>query len=502
MGRIACGYIARFELAVRARREPGLWQRPVVIADIAAKRARILAATGPAEQHGVRVGLPVAEALALNPQLELIAPDPALVHAAEREIRSALGKLSPAIDTDGLGAFFVSAEGLQQIHADEMVLARRLRAAFQELGYDARIGVADRSLAAWVAARRSSGITRVEPGQDTQSLADVRVEALGLPPPVLERFDLLGIRTVGQLAALPPGTLSARLPEGARIERFCRGEEQIAWPTQTQIPVVPEEVALDLDTPAEDLEPILFLFKSLLDQLLARVAQSRRALAELLIVVRHDDRSLTEHRLVPATPTLEGRIVLDLLRLWLSAQPFTSAVAGLRLVAARVDMADAQQLGLFERQQELADDALRRAAARLTAAFGPMAVTRPVLADTYRPEARLRWVPFTSPREKNDRVSTPPRPRPTGTIPIALRLFSPPQEVTQWDDRHLRVSGGSPIRIVRVEGPHRLSGEWWEAPFDRSYYWVTGSGGERLWLYRDELAAEGGKRIFVQALAD
>ena len=201
MGRIACGYIARFELAVRARREPELWQRPVAVGDIAAKRGRILAATAPAERRGVRAGLPLTEALALCPQLELIAPDPAGVNAAGQEIRSALGKLSPAIDSDGLGAFFVTAEGLEQIHADEMVLARRLRAAFQDLGYDARIGMADRSLAAWVAARRSTGITRVEPGQDTQALADVRVGTLGLPPPVLERFDLLGIRTV---ASSPP----------------------------------------------------------------------------------------------------------------------------------------------------------------------------------------------------------------------------------------------------------------------------------------------------------
>ena len=225
-------------------------------------------------------------------------------------------------------------------------------------------------------------------------------------------------------------------------------------------------------------------------------------------MVRHDDRSETEHHLVPASPTLDGRTVMDLLRLWLSAQPFRSAVAGIRLAAARVDVADAQQLGLFERQQELAGDALRRAAARLTAAFGPMAVTRPVLADTYRPEARLRWVPFLAAREKSPARSSAPAPKRSAIAPapIALRLFSPPEPVAQWDERYLRLSGGTAggtaIRIVGVEGPHRLSGEWWDAPFDRSYFWLTGAGGERLWLFRDELGGEGAKQIFLQAVAD
>jgi protein ImuB len=500
MGRIACGFIARFELAIRARRDAQVWQRPVAIADLAVRGARVLSATEPAERRGVRPGLRLTEALALLPSLEVIPPDKQVLDAAEQEIRGALGKLSPALDSDGLGAFFVTADGLQQIHGDELILARRLRAAFQALGFDGRIGVADRSLAAWVAARRSAAITRVPPGQDAQALAGVKVEELGLPPPVLERFELLGIRTVGQLAVLPPGSLASRLPEGARIERFCRGEAQIAWPTQAQIPVVPDELSLDLDTPTEDLEPILFLFKSLLDRLLGRIAQSHRALAELLIVVRHDDRSQTEHRLVPATPTLDGRVVMDLLRLWLSSGPFTSAVAAIRLVASRVDVAGAQQLGLFQRQQEIADDALRRAVARLTAAFGPMAVTRPVLADTWRPEARLRWVPFAS---KEQAPTAPPAPpSKSSLVPIALRMFSPPEPVAHWDHRQLKLAGGMSIRVVKVEGPHRLSGEWWDAPFDRSYFWLTGAGGERLWLFRDELAAPEAKRVYLHAVAD
>lgn len=502
MSRIACAYIARFELAVRARQEPELWARAVAIVDLAVKGSRLQTVTEVAEHHGVHAGQPLTQALALHPALEILAPDPEQVGHADQAIHEALGKLSYAIDADGFGAFFVRADRLEQIHENETVLARRLRAAFRALGYDARIGVADGSLAAWVAARRSTAITCVAPGDDALALADVRVDELGLPPPVLERFDLLGIRTVGQLAVLPPGSLAQRWPEGARLERFCRGEIRLAWPTPSHIPETAESVSLDLDTPTEDLEPILFLFKSLLDQLLVRISRTQRALAELLILVRLDDRSVAEHRLVPAGPTLDARTLMDLLRLWLSGAPFKSAVAAIRLVAARLDVATPQQLGLLDRRKELADDALNHAAVRLTAAFGAMAVVRPVLADTWRPEARLRWVPFTSPAEKGLPAAKPAAERPA---PIVLRLLSPPEQI-EWSPHYVRRADGTRLSVTHVDGPHRFSGDWWDTSFDRSYFWLTGSGGERVWIYRDELQVKAGglagKQAYLQAWAD
>jgi protein ImuB len=498
MSRIACGYIARFELAVRARQEPELWERAVAIADLSMKGSRLQAVTAVAEQHGVYVGQSLTQALAIHSSLEILAPDPEQLQRAEQELHEALGKLSYAIDSDGFGAFFVNADKLEQIHENENVLARRLRTAFRALGYDTRLGIADGSLAAWVAARRSAGITCVPPGEDAVVLADVSIQELGLPPPVLERFDLLGIRTVGQLAVLPPGSLSLRWPEGARLERFCRGEVRIAWPTPERIPEQAESVALDLDTPTEDLEPILFLFKSLLDQLLLRVSRTRRALAELLILVRLDDRSEAEHRLVPASPTLDARTLMDLLRLWLSGQPFQSAVASIRLVASRLETATPQQLDLLNRKQERADDALQRAAVRLTAAFGASAVVRPVLADTWRPESRLRWVPFASREEKR---SAPTHTSTTRPAPVVLHLVSPPQAV-QWNQRRLQRPDGTTMRIVQADGPHRISGDWWDNPFDRSYFWLTGSSGERIWVFRDELDPRTEKGTYLQAVAD
>lgn len=494
MGRIACVRIARFEMAVFARTDPALWTRVVAIAELASPRARVRALTPVAEEQGVRAGQTVSEALSLCPSLQLLAPDADALDEAGLEILKALSTLSPTLDADGQGAFFLGMGGLAELHPDELVFAGKARALLHELGFQARVGVADRSLAAWVAARRATPLECVPPGDDLRILSNVPVSELGLSVSTLERLSLWGLRTLGQLAALPPGALASRLPEeGPRLARLCRGEERLAFPTSSLIPDDAEEVSMDLEQPTDALEPLLFLFKSLLDRLLVQVARTRRTLALLLIVLRLDDRSETRHHITPATPSLDARVLMDLIRLWLSSAPLHSPIASVRLVAARIESPDVRQTQLLDKRRDQMEDALHRAASRLASAFGPENILRPTLIDTLRPEARLRWVPFETPIEK------PARPPPPADAPaLALKLYSPPEPV-EWRGNHLRRVGRATLRIAGVDGPQRLSGEWWgESAFDRSYFWLTGVNGERLWIFRDE--SDG--RFHLQAQVD
>ena len=39
--------------------------------------------------------------------------------------------------------------------------------------------------------------------------------------------------------------------------------------------------------------------------------------------------------------------------------------------------------------------------------------------------------------------------------------------------------------VLSFEGPERLRGEWWSAPFDRDYYRARVEGLGDCWIYRD-----------------
>ena len=87
-------------------------------------------------------------------------------------------------------------------------------------------------------------------------------------------------------------------------------------------------------------------------------------------------------------------------------------------------------------------------------------------------------------------------------LPRPARLLDPPEPVTAtallpdhppaffvWRNvRH---------RVVRADGPERITGEWWKSEREhfslRDYYRVESEQGTRFWLFRDAPTAEGGR---------
>lgn len=479
MDRIACALVPRYELALRARGEPALWTRPAAVADLTGP-GRLGVVTPAAEVLGVRPGQLAVSARARCPELEVLAPDPALVAEAEQEILRALGALSPRLDSDRCGAFFLGLGGLERIITSEPAFATAVRAALGRIGLEAQVAIADRPFSAWVAARRARPVKIVASGRDEALLAAVPLADLPLSDPAHELIGLFGLDNAAQLAALPAGELARRLgEEGAELERLLSGGGRpFAWPREEMVPVDPERAALELDEPVEDLEPLLFLGKSLVDRILAQLAAARRVVAELSVVARLDDRSEVTHVLRPAEPTLEARPILDLFRLWLENRPFAAPVLGLAMTASGARPASARQLSLYHQREEQEVAALGRAVARLCAAFGSCAV-RPVLVDTFRPETRLSWTRF----EAEMGTGTSGSRSGSRSTPMVMRMGVP--EPVDWQRGTLRRAGHAPASVVAVDGPVRLSGEWWQDGFDRSYFWLTLSDGSLCWIYRD-----------------
>jgi protein ImuB len=498
MGRTACAFVPRFELALLAREEPGLWERLLAVVDWASQPPRISCVTPAAEKLGIRMGQIASRARARWPELACLAPDPLRREKAELEVLTALATLSPRLDSDGRGAFLLGLEGLERLWPSEAGLLDRLAALFAELGLFARFAIAGSPFGAWVAAQHLKHPAAIDEAQEEALLDQLPLAQLELGESARELCALLGLRSAGDLRRLPQGALAERLGvEGARLERLRRGEAFPLWPTVQKMPRAPEEVELDLELALEDLEPLLFTLQALLDRLLAAVAGERRALAELTVVVRLEDRSQLRECFVPERPTLQAARLMELLRLWLERRPFSDRVAGLRLVASRIALADPSQLSLFRQREEQAAAAFDQAIARLSAAFGPGAVVSPQLVDTYRPEARLRWVTAQGPRpelgSKTERAAFAGAP-----LTLALRQIDPPEPVAIRGATLLARSRQVPVRILRRDGPQRLSGEWWSQGFDRSYYWLLLETGEIAWIFRDELSGN----HFLQAMTD
>jgi protein ImuB len=216
---------------------------------------------------------------------------------------------------------------------------------------------------------------------------------------------------------------------------------------------------------------------------LKQLAALGQALAELTLTLtperssRHDLPPIVE-AVRPAEPTLDGKQLLELVRLRTEAIDFTVGVVRVALLATGAP-ATQEQLRLFARpRRDLR--AAARAIARVRAALGNQSVVRARLADGHLPEAQFSWEPI-------DRV-TPARPR-TAAPPSLVRRIEPVP--TPLAARPAREPDGWLLAGLRhgpvesLDGPYLLSGGWWQGEIERDYYFAELRSGRLEWVYFD-----------------
>src|SRR5215217_5139632 len=169
------------------------------------------------------------------------------------------------------------------------------------LGRDGcRVGIADGTFAAGLAARHQA---IVPPGGSRAFLAPLPVATLDRPD-LADLLVRLGLRTLGDLAALPAADLATRFgSEGARAARLASGLDE--HPKGARRPPPDLRVTAELDPPADRVDVAAFTAKSLADELVARLDHLGLACTRLRVEAETDQAETLSRvwRYDPATPT-------------------------------------------------------------------------------------------------------------------------------------------------------------------------------------------------------
>ena len=232
-----------------------------------AERGRITVVTHVAAEAGVRVGMRVRDAQRLCPQLAVLRADPVQAARLFEPVVCALEKIAVGIEVVRPGLCVLDAAGPSRYFGGEEQAASLLRDAAAGIVVGTGpvpigVGVADGIAAAVLAARTD---TLVAPGGSARFLAGFEIGVLAGPELALA-LRRLGIRTLGQYAALPVAKVGTRFgAEGVRVHRLARGmDERDPAPRRTQADLMVEQV---FDPPASSTEPLVFAAKALADQL-------------------------------------------------------------------------------------------------------------------------------------------------------------------------------------------------------------------------------------------
>ena len=194
------------------------------------------------------------------------------------------------------GMLLLPAGGASRYHGSEEALAELLvDAVASRSGHECAVGTADGLLAA-VLATRSGSV--VPPGGSAAYLARHGVTELVhaavtdvAAAAVTDLVDLLhrlGLRTLGQLAALPPTDVHARFGRlGAWAQLLARGDDE--RPPARRRPEADLEVSTELDPPLDRVDQATFAGRRLAEELHELLVQHSVTCGRLQIAARTDE---------------------------------------------------------------------------------------------------------------------------------------------------------------------------------------------------------------------
>ena len=386
-------------------------------------------------------------------------PDRALT----AELQALARAFSPVVETADERTVVFPIDGLGRLFGAPDQLAAEIARRGAEMGLAANLAIAAQPETAALAARHLPGVHWIRPGEEARALAPIPLEAMELSEELRRTLELWGLRTLGEVAELPPIGLAERLgKEGVRLYELATG--RAVRPLHADLPESRYEEAVELDDPLDNLQPLLFLLARSLGELCRRLQADGRGANRIRVELALEGGGRHERVLELPFPQNEAGPLGKILRLDLEAHPPQEAVAAVRLELRPADPRPAQH-GLFLPPAP-PPDKLQVTLARLEALVGKGNAGSPVLLDTHRPGA-FAVRPF-SPRQAQVGQAAPRADAgaPAKPLRVAMRRYEPPlpARVRLREQRPAYLSArGIAGEVADAAGPWRISGDWWDS---------------------------------------
>jgi len=218
-----------FYAAVEQLDNRDLLGKPVLVGPNS-RRGVVLTASYEARPFHVGSAMPMAEALRRCPHAVVVPPRFERYTQISRKIMSVFKDFSPSVEAISLDEAFLDMTGAEHLFGPPAEMGQRLKTAVLEAtGLHVSVGIAASKYVAKVASGVSKprGLIVVAPEQTESWLAPLPVARLwGAGPKTQARLAALGYRTIGDIAAADPVTLTAALGSaGAHFHELAHGRD-------------------------------------------------------------------------------------------------------------------------------------------------------------------------------------------------------------------------------------------------------------------------------------
>jgi len=493
MKRVGCVLLPMLSLQILLRKKPHWQNMPVAVVDDEGPHGRITHLNVLASKNRLRIGMRQTVARDLLPNLHAAVVTSEETSEVSRELISCLQTFSPRVEAiEHTGAFHLDPEGLRRLYGGHHNWATSIHRYLLARHWRNSVTIGFHRHRALAVAMKHGGVTVLESvDQERRQSNETPLREFDLPGELCESLGALGIETLGDFLAVPAGELHSRFGHKASALHDSFADD-MQLPIQPHGFDEPARISFQVDPPDEDQTRLLFAIKGALHSLLHQVRARGESLQSLDLSLHLERAPLHQEHIIPASPTSDLMLLLELIRLRLGEVCLRGPVEEVELLANTV-RAHAEQVALPGHQPRRNMSAAHRALARIRAAYGEHSVTKARVHEAHLPEASFRWEPIQHARaSEQDEVPS--------VFSMVRRVYARPKPLPPRSPKEPE-AGPALARNQSIEhmyGPYRVSGGWWKRLVERDYYYAETDHGDLLWLFYDRPR----KRWFLHGVLD
>jgi protein ImuB len=461
-------------------RQPQLIHIPFVLRAPSHGRMIVVAANLKAKQVGITVGMPLADARAIVPELEILDHKPELADKLLKRIGEWCIRFTPVVAVDAPDGLFFDATGCSHLWDGDQAYVDDIERKLNTRGYDVRVALADTPGVAWAMARFGKSSLIVKEGQHGNALLALPPEALRFEGETNERLHKLGLHQIRQFISMPRSSLRRRFGQHliSQIDKALGHEIEMLEPLQ---PVQLFQERLPCLEPIVTAQGIEIALQELSHTLCIALQKENKGLRTAILKCYCIDNRIESISIGTNRPSNNEIHLLKLFEPKLNSIEPGLGIELFVLEAPHVDDHYPRQEKMWAGASGLDNVQLSELIDRMAGKIGLNSIHRYLPDEHYWPERSYKIA--SSLQEKTMTTWRSDKIRPLHVLkwPEPIEVTAP---IPDYPPMLFKYKGNL-HKIYRADGPERIEQEWWlQQGEHRDYYRVEDEEGNRYWIFR------------------